>query len=86
MAAISSSDWVEQRLRVFEIGSVEPLGEPAVDRRQQIARFGTPALLAPQPREAGGGAQLQGLRLLLAGHPQGLLQTGLAFFEPVLRS
>jgi hypothetical protein len=30
--AQSSDEFVEQRLRLFEIGSTEPFGEPAVDR------------------------------------------------------
>jgi hypothetical protein len=38
-----------------------------VDRREQIAGLGAPALLAPQSGEAGRGAQLEGFRLLAAG-------------------
>jgi hypothetical protein len=37
---------VEQRLRLCEIGRVETFGEPAVDRREKVARFGTAALVA----------------------------------------
>jgi len=32
---------------VLQVGGVEALGEPAVDRRQQVARFRSPALFAP---------------------------------------
>ena len=39
----------EQRLRLFQIGGIEPLGEPAIDRREKIASFATAALLGPQP-------------------------------------
>ena len=47
-AAIAGSrQFVEQRLCLFQIGGVEALGEPAVNRREQIARFGPPALFAP---------------------------------------
>jgi|SRR6516225_1237844 len=38
---------VQQRLRLSQIGGVEPLGEPAVNRRQQIVSFDAPTLLAP---------------------------------------
>src|SRR5205823_7503191 len=34
---------------LLQIGGIETLGEPAVDGREQIARFGPPAVLAPQP-------------------------------------
>ncbi len=44
-----SPQLVQQRLRLFQIGSVEALGEPAVDGCQQIARLAPPALFAPQP-------------------------------------
>ena len=33
---------IEDFLCLHEIRGVEPLGEPAVDRREQIARFGAP--------------------------------------------
>ncbi len=58
---------VEQRLRVFEIGCVEPFGEPAVDRREDVAGFGAAALVAAEPGEARGGAQFPELGLLLLG-------------------
>src|SRR5438874_4460607 len=56
----------EKRLRLLQVGRVEALGEPAVDRGEQFLRLGPPALLAPQPREARRGAQLQRFRLLSA--------------------
>src|SRR6516165_3100575 len=37
---------IEQRSSLFEVGRVEALGEPAIDRREQVARFGMPALVA----------------------------------------
>ena len=37
----------EERLRIFQIGGVEALGEPTIDRREQIARRCPPALFAP---------------------------------------
>src|SRR5439155_16152974 len=65
------------------VGGVEALGEPAVNRREETARFGPPALLAPQPGEAGRSAQLIGLGLLPARDAQRLLEGALGFFEPV---
>jgi hypothetical protein len=38
-----SRQLIEQGLRLFQIGGVEALGKPAVDRRQQLARRGPPA-------------------------------------------
>jgi len=35
---------VQQRLSLFQIGGVEALSEPAVDRREEVAGFGTAAL------------------------------------------
>jgi hypothetical protein len=48
----SSRQLVEQRLRLLQIGGVEALGEPAVNRRQQVVPLGTAPLFAPQPGEA----------------------------------
>ena len=78
-----SRQLVEQRLCLFQIGGVEALGEPAVDRSEQIARFGSPALFAPQPGEARRGAQFIGLRLLPSRDAQCLFEGALALFEPV---
>jgi hypothetical protein len=64
----SSRQLVEQCLRLFQIGGVEALGEPAVDWRQQLARLGAPSLVAPQPRKAHRGAQFERARLLRPCH------------------
>src|SRR6266481_4136748 len=50
---------VEQRLCFFEIGGGETFGEPAVDRREKVAGLGVTALVAAQPGEARGGAELR---------------------------
>jgi hypothetical protein len=42
-----STELVEQRLSVLQISGVEALGEPAVDRREQVKGLGAPALLRP---------------------------------------
>jgi len=44
MLTTGSRQFVEQHLCVLQIGGVEALGEPAVNGRQQLARFGPPAL------------------------------------------
>jgi len=54
----------QQHLSVLQASSVKPLGEPAIDRHQEITRGVPLTLLLPQTREAHGGAQLQGFRLL----------------------
>jgi len=61
----------EQRLRVFEIGCVEPFGKPAINRREKVACFGAAALVAAEPGEAHGGAQFPELGLLLLRNAQG---------------
>ena len=71
MLTTGSSQLVEQRLRLFQIGGVEAFGEPAVDRREEIAGFGAAALVAAEPGEAHGGAQFPELGLLLLGDAQG---------------
>src|SRR6516165_9901987 len=83
MLTTGSRQFVEQRLCFFQIGGVESFGEPAVDRGEEVAGFGTPALFAPQPREARGGAQFQRFRLLGLGDAERLLQGGLALVELV---
>src|SRR5215469_5615666 len=62
---------VEQPLRVFQVGGVETLGEPAVEGCEQVARLAAPTLLLPEPREARGGAQFVAACALLAGDREG---------------
>jgi hypothetical protein len=89
-----SAELVEQRPGISEIGGVEALGEPAVDRREQVVRLGAPALLGPESGEAGRGAQLQGFRLLAARGVDRLLEpecrfdsvAGLRQDDPLSRS
>ena len=56
----------------LQIRRLEPFGEPAIARGQQFSGGLGFALDTPQPRQAHGCAQLQHLRLLLAGCRQGL--------------
>ena len=71
MIITSSSQLVEQRLCVFEIGRVEAFGEPAIDRCQQVAGFALAALVAAEPSEARDGAQFPEFGPLLLCDAQG---------------
>src|SRR5215813_11353040 len=65
-----SPQLVQQSLRLFQIGCVEALSEPAVDRSEEVAGFGAAAVVAEQTREAGGGTQFPHLGFLLLGDPE----------------
>ena len=54
---------LQQRLSLLQIERVEALGEPAVDRGEQIAGLPALALLAPEPRHAHRGAEFPGFGL-----------------------
>jgi hypothetical protein len=60
-----SSQLIEQCLGVLQVGGVEALGEPAIDRCQQRMRLCALALVMPRPREAGRGALFPELGVLL---------------------
>src|ERR1700732_4769012 len=66
-----SAQLAEQFLRLLQIGGIEALGKPAVDRREKIAGFSAAALVAAEPGEARGGAQFPQLGPLLLGDAQG---------------
>jgi hypothetical protein len=46
---LSSGQFVEQGLSLFQIESVKAFGEPAVDRSEKIAGLIPLALIAPRP-------------------------------------
>src|SRR5450631_1885560 len=71
MLPTGSSQLVDECLRLFQIGSIEPLGEPVVFDREEVAGFGVATLVAAQPGEAHGGAQFPELGALLLGGAQG---------------
>ena len=50
-----SNQFVEQRFCLLQVGSFGPLGEPAVNGRPQVARFGPPALFKLRSGRAIGG-------------------------------
>src|SRR5439155_17429777 len=67
--------YIQQRLGFLQVHRIKPLGEPAVDGRQQLSGFSALTLLLPQPAQAHGRPQLQRFRLLLAGDAEGLAKT-----------
>src|SRR5215468_2803358 len=76
MRASASLQLVEQCLGVDQVARIEALGEPLVDRGEEIARFGALALIAPEAREARRGAQLERAGALLAGDGEGAVVAG----------
>src|SRR3954454_1337174 len=52
--SLCSRQFIEQRLGFLQDRRIEAFGEPTVDRRDQIASFRAPALVAPEPSETGG--------------------------------
>ena len=66
MLSPSLRQLVEQRLRVLQIGGVEPFGEPAVDLGEHLPRLVALSLRPEQAAEARHGTKLEGLGTLLA--------------------
>jgi hypothetical protein len=81
----TSAELVEQCPGSLQIGRIEALGEPVVDRAEQFVCLGPPALVAPQPGEAHRGAQLPQPCALVAADRQGLLATSLGFLGALAR-
>jgi len=67
---LAALDFDEQRFRFLEIGCIETLGEPAVDRGEKVKSFGAAALVAAQPGETDRRAQFPKLGLLLPSNAQ----------------
>ena len=72
---LSSCQFIEQRLGLFQIERVEAFSEPAVDRSEKIARLIPLALIAPETGEAHRRAQFPGLCLLIARNKKSVLET-----------
>ena len=51
---VLSSQLVQERHGFLEVRRVKPLGEPAIDRREELVGFGPFALLLPQAGQAHG--------------------------------
>ena len=72
--SLSRRQFIQESLGCDEIGHVEAAAEPTVDRGQQISGLGALVLIAPQPREANCGTQLEKLSFLLARNLEGTLK------------
>src|SRR5262249_17267372 len=72
----SCSQRFQHRLGLLEVGGVKALGEPAVDRGEQVIGCSPLALALPQAAQARGGTEFPRLGLLAARHREGLLEAG----------
>src|SRR5215475_9590103 len=75
LAACPSSERPEHRLGLLQVCCLKALGEPAVDRRQELPRLLPLTLALPQPAQAHCRLELKRLGLLAASYVEGLLQT-----------
>src|SRR5262252_6314616 len=75
-ASVALRQRLQQRLGLLKIGGVKTFRKPAIDRRQEFARFGLLTLLLPEATQTHRGAQLQRFRLLATGHVESPLQPG----------
>ena len=73
----------EQRFRFLKVARVEAFGEPGVERGEEGAGGVAFALALPEPRQAGGGAQLERLGLLASRDLQGLAEERLCLLDRV---
>src|SRR6516165_2227950 len=70
---------VQQCLCLLQVSGVKALGEPAVNRCEQVVRFLEPALVLAEATQTHRGPQLQRFRLLTAGNGQGLIKASFSF-------
>ena len=77
---MSDVQLIEQCLSLLQVARVEAFGKPAVDRSEQVASLLRLALVAPEAREAHGGAEFPGFGLLLRFRASGY------FFRSILTS
>src|SRR5262245_34312723 len=70
---------IQQRLGLLQVRRVKALGEPAVDRGQQVISLGALALELPQASQAGRGAEFPRFRLLALGNADGVMEAALGF-------
>ena len=74
---------LEQRLGLDEVARVEAFGEPGIERGEEGAGGVALAQALPEPRQAGGRAQLERLGLLLPGDLQGLAEKRLRLLDRI---
>src|SRR6516162_1497816 len=70
---------VQQCLRLLQVRGVKALGEPAIDRCQQLVGFLSLALLLPESSEARSGAEFPRFRRLVLGDRHGVMEAGFGF-------
>jgi hypothetical protein len=75
----SSRKLVEQGLGLLQVERVEALGEPTIDGGEKIVGLPRPALIAPEPGHARRRTELPGLRLLLTGNGERMLEIDFGF-------
>jgi hypothetical protein len=68
---VRSGQFGQQGFGLLQVGGVKPLGEPAINIRQELAGLVPLALPVPQPTQAHGRPRLQRFRLLAAGDGEG---------------
>ena len=71
------TQFLDQRLRLLQVFRVKALGEPVVNLRQELVRFGFFALRLPQTSKAGRRAQLPRFGLLALRDFDGFAETHL---------
>jgi hypothetical protein len=67
---------IKKGFGVLQVGGVKSLGEPLVDRRQQVIGVLTLVLLPPQMDQACGGAEFPGFGLLISGYGERFVVPG----------
>src|SRR5262249_1400716 len=72
------AQFINQGAGMLKITRIEPLGEPAIDRRNEIASSMSPSLITPKASESESSAQLERPGALLARYPYSLLKAGLS--------
>src|SRR6516165_5273219 len=76
-------DLIQECLGFPQISCIDALGEPTVDRCEQLARLRPPSLLSPQPCQARRSSQLIGFCLLLPGDRERLMEIYLTLIDLV---
>src|SRR5262249_15817093 len=62
-----SNEFIKQGFCSAEVGRIETLAEPPINRPKQISGFGWPPLITPQPRQTHCGAEFKRLGALTLG-------------------
>ena len=78
LTGCGSCQLFEQGFGFLKISRVKALGEPAIERRQQLIGGGPLTLLLPQPTQTHRGAQFQRFRLLAVSYSESLVKTHLS--------